>query len=363
MTQAEIKTEAPAVAEAVPANGELKRLLAKAPHADFADIMAGVEQEYVSYDGRVVKYTLNMLWTILGETFKYASREEASTFIAWCINNRLDPVRKQAYFIKYKEGAVPAFVVSWFVFLDRAQRHPAFNGMENGIVWQVKDADGMRTVRGRPCDYQPDADHVRVGGWARVYRKDRQYAADIEVPLSEMKNPMSPTWKNMETTMATKTPTARALRQSFPEDLADMLAEGESLVQQVAEPSPAPEADADAPQAPTREERQAEPEKPAAPPTQPSPCGEIARAMRRLFPQEFPEGDPNTREKFLAAVPQLAAMVRKCDLGMFRLPVDLGWADTEIVSDCIRQLDAWKAEGVTLPPELFVPIPDAEAKP
>jgi len=131
-----------------------------------------------------------------------------------------------------------------------------------------------------------------------------------------------------------------------PEDLADVLAD----------PSPTPAQDAAAPTAPTRQERQAE-SAPSAPP--PNPRREIAMALAKHFPDVF-NTQQNVAAAYEAAVPRLAAVVRKCDLGIFRTGVDLGWTDLAIVDDCKRQLEAWKAEGADFPPELLTPIEEAK---
>lgn len=202
-------------------------------------IWKGESQEFRTYDGRLCNYSMGMLDATLGEIFHQAPIAEKVAFVAYCMSNALDPLRKQVYFIKYDQSEPAAFVTSWEVFLDRAQRHPQFDGFENGIIWLVGSplVEGqpqvMQVVRGGPCDYLPDANHKIIGGWAKVYRKDQKYARIVEVPLEEMigrKRSGEPTkfWARMPTTMATKTPTARALRQAFPAELQGLYVEEEA---------------------------------------------------------------------------------------------------------------------------------------
>lgn len=196
-------------------------------------IWRGDEQRYLTYDGRECTYSLKMLDAVLGTTFAEAPTGERVAFIAYCIANRLDPVRRQVYFIKYQHSEPASFVTSWEVFLERAQRHPQFDGFENGIVWRIKTAKGWRVKRGQSCDFIEDAEHIAVGGWAKVYRNDISKPRYVEVPIREMmatKADGSPVkkWRTEKLSMSMKTPTSRALRQAFPEDLSSLYTDGET---------------------------------------------------------------------------------------------------------------------------------------
>jgi len=242
MTEAQTQMpESPKPAEEPPAQTPhpMDEFMDKPIRADMRSIAKNEIQTFTTYDGRTITLNLKMLKTVLGKAFELATEYETATFVHYCVTNRLDPFRGQVYFIKYKADAPPAFVTSWEVMLDRANRHPAFNGFESGIVWDVTDNAGLRAVhRGQPCDFVQDATHRVVGGWARVYRKDQAVPRYVEVPLGEMegtrydqgKQVPTRSWAKMQTTMCTKTPSARALRQAFPDTLGTLLADGETLV-------------------------------------------------------------------------------------------------------------------------------------
>lgn len=202
----------------------LESAIAATPQADVRSIWKGEDQSYHTYDGRPCCYSVPMLEHMLGQTYKQAPQAEKAAFLAYCIIKQLDPISRQVYFVKYDANAPASFVTDWMVFVDRAQRHPRFDGFESGIIWMNGKGE---TKRGKPCDHEPSADHRIFGGWAIAHRKDQTIPRDVEVPLSEMistKRDGTPTrsWRKMLTTMATKTPSARALRQSFPEKLAGL---------------------------------------------------------------------------------------------------------------------------------------------
>ena len=216
---------------------DFMRLMAKDVTVDMRAIVAGKDTQFKTYDGRTIMLNVKMLGVIMSEAFKFATREEKATFVHYCATNRLDPFRKQVYFIKYKADAPPAFVTSWEVVLDRANRHPQFDGFESGVVWRVQQGDSVTALRGKPCDFSEDAEHQIIGGWATIHRKDRKVPRDVEVPLSEMQatrwdsatRQRVPTraWAEMKTTMCTKTPAARGLRQCFPDILQGLVIEEE----------------------------------------------------------------------------------------------------------------------------------------
>lgn len=202
---------------------------------DLWSIWRDFKQIYRTYDGRLCKYSVRSLAAALGKDFQGADYNDQVRFLAYCISWGLDPLRGQVHFIRYKPGEPPSFVVSWEVYLDRAQRHPQFDGYEDGVVWHVHAAGPEERIRGQVCDYAVDDAHQLVGGWARVHRKDRKIPRYVEVRLEEMETrnregkPVR-AWARMPFTMSLKTPASRALRQSFPETLAGLYTEDESKV-------------------------------------------------------------------------------------------------------------------------------------
>ena len=218
-------------------------------------IWGGEDQTYKTYDDRVCTYSIAMLDSVLGESFATSPHFEKAAFIAYCISTKLDPIRGQVFFIKYAKNKPASFVVSWEVFLARAQQNEQFDGFEQGVVWRVARGGpkhiAWRVVNGGPCDHREDDRHQITGGWARVHRKDRSIPQSVTVPIEEMmacRSDGKPTrsWASMRTTMCMKVPTSRALRQSFPEDLASLYTEGETQrFVQIHKPEEAPKVDLD----------------------------------------------------------------------------------------------------------------------
>uniref|UniRef100_A0A6M3KCG1 Putative DNA recombination protein n=1 Tax=viral metagenome TaxID=1070528 RepID=A0A6M3KCG1_9ZZZZ len=193
--------------------------------------LAGGEPiSYRSYDARDLTLTIMDLQALIPGAAKCTTLELVG-FLIYCANNRLDPFRRQCHLVKYSEKEPASYVVSWEVFLDRAQRHAQFDGFERGVVWQLATTDGTETTRerGRPTTYAQDDAHVIVGAWATAYRKDRRLAVDEDVPSDEIiklrYDPQSRqkvrtrAYQDQLTTMLTKVAAARALRHAFADEL------------------------------------------------------------------------------------------------------------------------------------------------
>ena len=260
-----------------------------------------------TYDGRSVLANVAMIRQLIPGTDK-GNDFEITAFLQFCMANKYDPFRKQVYFIKYKPTDPASWVVSYHVYLDRASRHPRYDGYQAGIVWQVGD----NRIRGRACDFTPPEAAI-VGGWARVYRKDRKHPAEVEVPLSEMQNTYAPIWSKMTTTMATKTPLCRALRAAFPEELGHTYAEGE-IVAEASDVSAI---------VPTREERAESPV---------LGLSDVAAAVEAML------AEPNTTPETVASILQkVAARATGREPGEF--DDDAAWTH-DVAVLCLESLEA-----------------------
>lgn len=235
---------------------------------DVRQIAKGEDIDIHTWDGNIIQANVGAIQSLLPGTAK-GTKLEVAAFLAYCQAKQLDPFSKQVYFIKYKEKDPPSFVTSWEVFMARAARHPQFDGMEAGIIWRMEGV----IERGQPCDYAEDAQHVIVGGWAKVYRKDREVPVYVEVPLGEMEKhkydgTVTAMWRGQKTTMCVKVPKARALRQAFADDLGGLYTDAEPIVA-------APDSSEAAADVPTREERAELP----APEPEATPQQELAQAL------------------------------------------------------------------------------------
>lgn len=110
-----------------------------------------------------------------------ASDEELAYFIAQAKAQNLNPFTKEIYFIKY--GNQPAQVVTAkSAFEKKADSHPQFDGKEAGVIYlmdgEIKYSKGAFIPKGAEI----------LGGWAKVYRKDRTYPTETEVSFEEYNN-------------------------------------------------------------------------------------------------------------------------------------------------------------------------------
>ena len=99
-----------------------------------------------------------------------ATDAECKIFLETCRAYRLNPFTREASLIHYdnKNDDSPATIVlGKNCYLQMAERHPAYDGFEAGVVVYV---DGQIIDREGSILYDGE---TLLGGWARVYRKDR----------------------------------------------------------------------------------------------------------------------------------------------------------------------------------------------
>lgn len=141
-----------------------------------------------------------------------ATEEELAYFLATCKERNLNPFTKEVYFIKY--GTNPAqIVVSKDAFMKRAEKNAAFDGFEAGIVIETADGDIKRisgTIRGNGTKL--------LGGWAKVYRKDRKYPIEVDAVFSAYNTGKS-MWAKMPELMIRKVALVSAMREAFSENV------------------------------------------------------------------------------------------------------------------------------------------------
>lgn len=141
-------------------------------------------------------------------------RADIVQFIAICRFNHLNPFLNEAYLVKY--GDKPAqMIVSKEALMKRAEQCPGFDGLQAGLILKrgsdIVEEEGALALPG----------DTLLGGWARVYRKDRKYPSTARVSLAEYDRKQS-TWNAMRATMIRKTAVVQALREAFPTQLGAM---------------------------------------------------------------------------------------------------------------------------------------------
>lgn len=141
-----------------------------------------------------------------------ASDEELAYFIATCKERNLNPFTKEVYFIKY--GTNPAqVVVSKDAFMKRAEQNPNFDGFEAGIVVETPEGE-IKQITGTIHSKHDEL----LGGWAKVYRKDRSYPIEVDADFKAYNTGKS-MWAKMPALMIRKVALVSAMREAFSENV------------------------------------------------------------------------------------------------------------------------------------------------
>lgn len=139
--------------------------------------------------------------------------QEIMQFICICKYNQLNPFLNEAYLVKFGNDA--QMIVSKEALFKRADACENYEGIQSGII--VKRNGEIVDVEG--CFL--DDNEVLLGGWAKVYRKDRKYPIVARCSLKEFEKTQA-TWKTMKATMIAKVAKVQALREAFPNQLGAM---------------------------------------------------------------------------------------------------------------------------------------------
>jgi phage recombination protein Bet len=153
-----------------------------------------------------------------------ATDQEAFMFLKLCQARGMNPFLKEAYLIKYSESNPATMVVGKDHFTKVAENNPQFDGFEAGVI--LKTSAGLERREGT---FYLD-DEELVGGWAKVWRKDRKMPFFNEVRLKDFArytaSKKSP-WDTMEGVMIRKVPLVQSLREAFPNDFVGCYDESE----------------------------------------------------------------------------------------------------------------------------------------
>ena len=155
----------------------------------------------------------------------YPADAECKIFLETCKQYRLNPFTKEAYLIHYdnnSEETPSTIVLGKNCYLQMAERHPSYDGFEAGVIIFDKVAGDYQKREGSIV-YE---DEELLGGWAKVYRKDRTRPSYEEVKLTEYDTGKS-LWKGKKATMIRKVALVHALREAFPSTFGSLCDESE----------------------------------------------------------------------------------------------------------------------------------------
>lgn len=164
--------------------------------------------------------------------------QEIVMFMHLCKAQGLNPFTKEAYLVKYKDSPAQV-IVSKGALEKRASRCARYRGFKAGII--VRRPDG--NLDKRTGTFRLPEEQL-VGGWAQVFVEGFTNPIEATVSLNEYNTGKS-IWAQKPATMIRKVAKVQALREAFPEDMADMY-EAEEFGMDYADFPNAP-VDADAP--------------------------------------------------------------------------------------------------------------------
>lgn len=140
-----------------------------------------------------------------------ATDAECKIFLETCRQYKLNPFTKEAYLIHYdnnSDATASSIVLGKACYMQMAERHPQYDGFEAGVIVM---ANGQLFNREGAVVYEGEE---LLGGWAKVYRKDRSRPSYSEVKFSEYDTGKS-LWKAKPATMIRKVALVQALREAF----------------------------------------------------------------------------------------------------------------------------------------------------
>ncbi|EAC5079610.1 phage recombination protein Bet [Listeria monocytogenes] len=175
-------------------------------------------------NGEEVKLSGNIIKQYLVSGDAEVTDQEVIMFLQLCKYQKLNPFLNEAYLVKFtnKNGKdKPAqIIVSKEAFMKRAETHEQYDGFEAGIIvernGEVVEIEGAVSL---------DKDKL-LGGWAKVFRKDRSRPVSVRISEKEF-NKRQSTWNAMPLTMMRKTAVVNAMREAFPDNLGAMYTEEE----------------------------------------------------------------------------------------------------------------------------------------
>jgi phage recombination protein Bet len=147
-----------------------------------------------------------------------ASDKDAFMFLKLCQARGLNPFISEAYLIPYEDQKTHeikcSMVVGKEAFMRKAEANTAYKGFEAGIIIQSADGGPRVDVEGT---LTVEGDKI-IGGWAKVYRSDRDRPIVARVALKDYDKQRA-LWKSQPATMIRKVALVQALREAFPNDL------------------------------------------------------------------------------------------------------------------------------------------------
>lgn len=137
------------------------------------------ETAIVTYKGMPLTITFN---DIIKYICPLASPQEVGIFLKTCQSLNLNPFASEVYLVKYSATDRASTIISIDSYLKAAEANQNYDGHSAGII--LKDTPGKLEFREGAFLLDEERGNL-VGGWARVYRKDRSHPYYVSVHKSE----------------------------------------------------------------------------------------------------------------------------------------------------------------------------------
>lgn len=174
-----------------------------------------------------------------------ANTKEVAVFLKTCQSLNLNPFANECYLVKYSERDKAALIIAVDSYLKAAESNDKYDGHQAGII--LKDSTGK--LEFREGSFLLDEEKAKlVGGWARVFRKDRSKPFYMSVNKQEClryrkDGTLTEFWReNKQPLMLRKTSLKRALTEAFPSLFAGFISDVEyqEVPEEVKEKLPKP---------------------------------------------------------------------------------------------------------------------------
>lgn len=160
--------------------------------------------------GNSIELTVEQVCTMLAPG---ASERDAIKFLLVAREMGLNPLTGEIHLAQIGGKYQP--IPSKVGYLKRASNHPAFDGIEHGIIVREKFTDGrFGPIHEIVGSYRPP-DHQLLGGWCKVFRKDRSKPAYSRIGLEEYDRKIG-AWRTHPSTMAETVAIRHAVQEAFP---------------------------------------------------------------------------------------------------------------------------------------------------
>jgi phage recombination protein Bet len=218
------------------------------------------EKAIVQWKGEAITITFRDVKSLI---CPLATDQETAVFLKTCQSLQLNPFAGEVYLIKYSERDKAATVIAIDSYLKAGETNPQFDGFESGII--LKDSTGE--LKFREGAFLLDEERAKlVGGWAKVYRKDRSRPFYVAVNKKEClryrrDGSLTEFWtEEKQPSMLRKVALKRALVEAFPSLFSGVISnvDYEALPEEVKEAVPEPKGETQEGELPPAYERNGE---------------------------------------------------------------------------------------------------------